>query len=169
MSQAVILKFTPSQQDYARVFRLFFFQRTSTRLYLGFLAIAFGFICYEVISNRTTPSIFEIIWLLLPPLFVAYIFFIQPNRMASQAMRSEQLSAETTWQIGDDGVEISNSFGSTLHTWDSLDKLVSTREYYLLLLKANKNTFRFLPLRSFSSAQEKEQFLDLVKQHLPVA
>ena len=169
MTTPVILHFTPNQQDYAKVLRLFFIQRTSTRISLGFLAVAFVLICYGVIARGVSPSIFELIWLLLPPLFVAYVFFGQPARMAKQAVQNEQLVTEATWQVGEAGVEISSRFGSMLMGWDTLKRMVTTKEYYLLLSKVNKNAFRFLPQRAFSSPDDKERFLALVRQHLPSA
>jgi len=168
MSAPVILHFTLNKQDYSKVLRLFFIMRTSTRVSLGFLAVAFGLICYTVASQKTTPTVFELVWLLLPPLFVAYVLFVQPSRMASQAIKNEQLVTEATWEVTDNGVEISSRFGSTHMDWTTLQKLATTKEYYLLLSKVNKNAFRFLPLRAFTSEQEKEQFLTLVRNYLPV-
>jgi hypothetical protein len=168
MNEMQTVRFTPSKDDYSSVLRLFFIQRTSTRLILVVLALAFVLICYVVLSQGIPPTLFELIWLFLPPLFVAYIFFIQPSRMASQAMQNEQLAAEATWEISATGVDISNRFGSTHLEWENLLKLVSTREYYLLLSKVNKNAFRFLPIRAFSSPQEREEFLTLVGKYLPV-
>ncbi len=168
MSLPVVLRFTPNKQDYTKVLRLFFITRTSTQISLGFLVIAFGLIVYTVASQGTTPSIFQVLWLLLPPLFVLYVFLIQPARMASQAVKNEQLVAETTWEVGDNGVEISSRFGSTHMDWANLQRLVTTKEYFLLLSKVNKNAFRFLPLRAFSSDEEKQQFLTLVRTYLPV-
>lgn len=168
MSQSVTFRFTPNQQDYARVLRLFFWQRTGTRVSLAFLVVAFGLIIYVIASQGSPPSIFEVVWLLLPPLFVIYIFFIQPSRMASQAVKNEQLVTETTWVISDNGVELSSRFGSTHMDWESLHKLVTTTEYYLLLSKINKNAFRFLPRRAFTSPQEQDNFLVLVGKYLPI-
>ncbi len=168
MSTPVTLHFTPHKQDYTKVLRLFFFMRTSTLVSLGFLVIAFGLICYTVATQGTPPTLFEVAWLLLPPLFVAYVFFIQPSRMASQAAKNEQLVAETTWEVSENGVEISSTFGSTHMDWPNLQRLVTTKEYYLLLSKVNKNAFRFLPLRAFTTPEEKEQFLSLVRNYLPV-
>jgi hypothetical protein len=168
MSQPITLRFTPNQQDYAKVLRLFFWQRTGTRASLIFLAIAFGLICYVIASQSSPPTIFELIWLILPPLFVIFILFIQPSRMASQAVRNEQLVTEATWEVSDRGVELSSRFGSTHMDWDSLNKLVTTKEYYLLLSKINKNAFRFLPRRAFTSSQEQDIFLQLVGKYLPI-
>jgi hypothetical protein len=78
------------------------------------------------------------------------------------------LVTEATWQVSEGGVVISSRFGSTEMEWDNLSKLVITKEYYLLLSKVNKNAFRFLPLRAFSSPPEKEEFLQLVGNHIPV-
>lgn len=168
MSQSVTLRFTPNQQDYARVLRLFFWQRTGTRVSLIFLAVAFGLICYVVASQDSPLTIFELIWLLLPPLFVIFVFLIQPSCMAIRAVQNERLVAEATWEVSDAGVEISSRFGSTLMAWESLHKLVTTKEYYLLLSKINKNAFRFLPRRSFTSSQEQDVFLELVGKYLPI-
>jgi len=168
MSQSVTLRFTPNEQDYAKVLRLFFWQRTGTRVSLIFLLIAFVLICYVVASQGSPPTIFELIWLFLPPLFVIYILFIQPSRMASQAVKNEKLVTEATWEVSDRGVELSSRFNSTHMDWESLNKLVTTKEYYLLLSKINKNAFRFLPRRAFSSSQEQEVFLELVGKYLPI-
>jgi hypothetical protein len=169
MSQPINLSFTPNQKDYARVLRLFLWQRTLTRVSLVVLAIAFGLICYVVITRGTPPTFFELVWLLLPPLFVAYIFYMQPNRMASQAVLNEQLITEATWRVNEVGVEISSRFGTTSLEWETLSKLVITKEYYLLLSKINKNAFRFLPLRAFHSPQERQEFLNLVGKFIPVS
>ena len=168
MSQSIKISFTPNKRDYASVLRLFLWQRTLTRVSLAVLAIAFALICYVVITRGNIPSFFELIWLLLPPLFVAYIFWFQPSRMASQAVLNEQLVTEASWQVSDSGVEISSHFGTTEMEWENLSKLVVTKEYYLLLSKVNKNAFRFLPLRAFNSPQEKEGFLQLVSRNIPV-
>jgi hypothetical protein len=168
MDTPITLRFVPTKQDYANVLRLFFLLRTSTRVSLGFLAVAFGLIIFSVASQGTLPSAFQLVWLLLPPLFLVYVFFYQPSRMASQAMSNEQLAAEATWELTDSGVNISSRFGETQMGWDDLQKLVVTKSYYLLLNKANKNTFRFIPRRAFTSAQETEQFLAIVKEHIPI-
>lgn len=168
MTDLLTVHFTPTKDDYARVLRLFFIQRTGTRVIFVILALAFVLICYVVLSQGVPATLFELIWLFLPPFFVAYVIFIQPSRMASQAMHNEQLAADTSWEVSANGVDISTRFGSTHMEWEKLLKLVTTREYYLLLSKVNKNAFRFLPARAFSSPQEKEAFLALVGKYLPI-
>jgi hypothetical protein len=167
MNQTLTLRYTPNQQDYAKVLRLFFLQRTGTRISLAVMLIAFGLITFAIIAKGSPPSIFELIWLLLPPLFVVFTFFVQPSRIAKQAAENEQLTCEATWELSNDGVQISSEFNSTHLDWEALNKLVTTREYYLLLIRANKATFRFLPRRTFTSTQEQDQFLELVRNHLP--
>ncbi len=166
MDATLKVKYTPEQQDYAQVLRLFFLQRTGTRISLGFLVIAFAIIIYTLATQGSTPTLFELVWLIFPPAFVVYVIYIQPNRMAKQAMTNEQLTAENTWQLGDDGIQMSTQFGSTLLEWADISKLVSSKDYYLILLKRNKNTFRFVPRRGFSSEDEQARFQQLVGDHL---
>lgn len=166
MSQSLTLHFTPSQHDYAAVMRLFFWQRPGTRVILGFLALTFGLVMFFVVTKGSPLTVFELIWLLLPFLFVVFVFFFQPSRLASQAVQNEQLVTEATWEVSDAGVRISSRFGSTLLEWESLSKLLTTRDYYLLLSKANKDAFRFLPRRAFTSSQEQSLFLELVGKNL---
>ena len=166
MNQTLTLRYTPNQQDYAQVLRLFFLQRTGTRVSLVFLCIAFLLIIFSVAVTGSPPSIFELIWLLLPPLFLIFIFYIQPSRIARQAAANEQLISEATWEVNDAGVHISTFFSSTHLDWEALNRLVITKEYYLLLIKSNKNAFRFLPRRAFTSQQEQDQFLELMADHL---
>jgi fatty acid desaturase len=128
MSQTLTLRYTPIEKDYAKVLRLFFLQRTGTRVSLALLVIAFGFIIFAITANGMPPTIYELIWLLLPPLFVVFVFYFQPARVARQASENEQLISETTWEVNDDGVQISSRFGSTHLGWDAMKKLVTTRE-----------------------------------------
>lgn len=146
--------------------RLFFWQRTGIKVSLVFLAIAFGLILFMLVSKGSPLTIFEVIWLLLPPLYVIFVFFYQPSRLANQAVRNERLVTDATWGVSDAGVQISSRYGSTHLEWESLNRMLTTRDYYLLLSKTNKNAFRFLPRRVFTSTQEEELFLGLVKKNL---
>ncbi len=169
MVQPIKVSYTPTQEDFAKVLRLFFIRRISTIISLAVMAVAFGMIIYYVISKGTTPSLFELVWLLLPPLFVVYIIFIQPSRSANRVAQNEQLLAESTWEVNQSGLTISDRFGSTSMGWDILIKIVDTQEYYLLYNKVNRNTFRFIPKRAFSSTNEQDSFLAYIKSHLSTA
>jgi hypothetical protein len=166
MSQALTMKYTPDRTDYVQVLRIFFLKQTGIRVSLAFLAVAFAIILFSVATQSTPVTLFELLWLLLPPLFVVYILYWQPRSMSRRAMSNEQLAAETTWLVSDEGVAISSDFGSSLLTWDSLTKLVTSKDYYLLVFKTEKNFFRFLPRRAFESPEEDGLFLEQVKSHL---
>ena len=160
------LHYKPTRQDYAAVLRIFFWQRIGTKISLAILAIAFGLILYVVFIQGTPPTIFELVWLLLPPFFVIFIFYIQPARLANKAVQNEQLVTEATWQVSELGVEITSRFNSSLMEWGSIRNLLTTRDYYLLLNKKNQNSFRFLPRRAFASPEQESLFLELVQNYL---
>jgi Ca2+/Na+ antiporter len=167
MSQLLTLHYTPTQQDYATVMRLFFWHRKATRISLVFLVIAFLLVVFMLLVKGSPPSFFELLWLLLPPFFVVYSFYLQPSHLAKQAAKNEQLVTEATWVVDETGVHISSRFTSTDLAWDTLKKLVTSQKYYLLLSSSNDNAFRFLPRRAFTSPQEEQLFLQLVAEHLP--
>ncbi|OGN89566.1 MAG: hypothetical protein A2Y88_12925 [Chloroflexi bacterium RBG_13_48_10] len=169
MSQSLTLHYTPNQQDYASVLRLFHWHRTSTKVSLVFLIIAFGLVLFVILKKGSPLTVFEVIWLLFPPLFVIFSFYIQPLRIAKKAAQNEQLVTEATWILSDAGVQISSRYASTLFEWDTFNRLMTTREYYLMLSKSNKNAFRFVPRRAFTSHQEDELFLQLVSQNISTA
>ena len=166
MSQSLTLQYTPNQQDYSTVLRLFYWQRTSTKVSLVFLIVAFGLVLVGVLLKGSPLTFIGLIWLLFPPLLVIYAFFLQPTHTAKKAVQNEQLVTEATWDASDNGIQISSRFGSTLLEWESLYKLVTTKDYFLLLSKNNKNAFRFLPRRAFKSPQEEEHFLQLVDKNI---
>ncbi len=166
MAQSVTLKYTPNQQDYTQVLRLIMLRSTVNQILIGFLVLGFVFILFNIISQATPITLITLIWLLLPPLFIIYIIFFQPTRMAKQYMKNEQLSAEYTWEVGDAGVQISNSFGSNQLEWDTLSRLLPTKDYYLLYIKKSRYAPRFLPRRSFTSKEEEDTFLQLMASHL---
>jgi len=168
-SHSLTLRYTPTQQDYAYVVRYFNLQRTGTKISLVLLALAFVLALFVVTSKGTSVTIFELIWLFLPPLFVIYATFIQPASLAKKAAQNEKLVTEATWELSDFGVQITSRFNSTHLEWENLNKLVTSKDYYLLLSKTNKNAFRFLPRRAFNSPQEEEQFLELVERNISKA
>lgn len=169
MSQSLTLHYTPNQQDYASVLRLFHWHRTSTKVSLVFLVIAFGLVLFVILTKGSPLTLFEVIWLLFPPFFLIFSFYIQPLRIAKKAAQNEQLVTEATWIVSDAGLQISSKYASTLFEWDTFHKLVTTSDYYLMLSKSNKNAFRFLPRRAFTSHQEDELFLQLVSQNISKA
>ncbi len=166
MGQSLTLRYTPNVKDYATVLRLFNLRRISMKVSLIFLAIAFGLILFVILTKGSPLTALELIWLLFPPLFVIFTFYLQPIRIAQKAVQNDQLVAEATWEVSDAGVQILSRYGSTNLGWETLKKLVQTRDYYLLLSKENKNSFRFLPRRAFTSPQEEESFLQLVNQNI---
>jgi hypothetical protein len=166
MNPILTLRYTPEKNDYAQVLRIYFFQQTGSRIALGFLVIAFAIIIYSVATQTTPITILQIVWLLLPPVFIVYVLFVQPRSMANRAIANEQLAAETTWEVGEQGIDISTSFGSSHLNWDELSQLTTSKEYYLLMLKGKKRAFRFLPRRVFTSPPDQDTFLQLVSSHL---
>jgi hypothetical protein len=166
MSQSLTMRYTPNQQDYAYVVRYFNLQRTGTKISLVLLTLAFIMAIFVVASKGSSVTVFELIWLFLPPLFVIYAYFIQPANLAKKAAQNEKLVTEATWEVNDVGVQITSRFTSTLLEWGNVNKLVTTKDYYLLLSKTNKNAFRFIPRRAFSSIQEEEQFVELVERSI---
>jgi hypothetical protein len=166
MAKSVTVKYTPTQQDYARVLRLFLVRNTVNQVMLGFLVVAFGFVLYNILSQNTPLTIFELIWLLFPPLFIAYILVVQPNRMGKQYMADEKMAAERTWELDDAGVHIITSFRTEDFEWDMLSRLVTYKDYYLIMFKKNKNNFRFLPRRSFTAPAEQDDFLQFMSDRL---
>jgi hypothetical protein len=166
MSPSVTVKYTPTQQDYARVLRLFLVRNTVNRIMLGFLVVAFGFVVLNMLAQTTPVTGFEIIWLLFPPVFIIYILVVQPNRMGKQYMADEKMAAERTWIVSDENVQITTSFKPELFEWDMLSRLVTYQEYYLLMFKKSKNNFRFLPRRAFTTSEEQDAFLQLMSGHL---
>jgi len=160
------MHYTPNRQDYAAVLRIFFWQRIGTKISLAILAIAFGLILYVVFIQGTPPTIFELVWLFLPPFFVIFTFYIQPARLANQAAQNEQLVTEATWELSELGVQITSRFNSSLMEWSSIRNLLTTRDYYLLLNKKNQNSFRFLPRRAFTSPEQEKLFLEMVQKYL---
>jgi len=84
-------------------------------------------------------TLFELLWLLFPPLFVIFSFYLQPLQITKKAAHSEQLMSGATWEVSKSGIQITSSSGSNFLDWESLSKLVITKDYYLLASK-NKIT-----------------------------
>ncbi len=169
MRESIQLQYKPTQQDYTNVLRLFFWRHTTTKLSLVVMVIAFIFVLYIILAQGTPPTFFELLWLFLPPLFVAYMFIMQPRRIAAQAAKEEQLMADVTWLVSAVGIEISSQFGTNLYDWASTSKMIESGGYYLLLTKTRKNAFRFIPQRAFGTPQDEADFRQLVQEYMPIS
>jgi hypothetical protein len=64
MSKLLTVHYTPQKQDYARVLRLFNWQRTSTKISLVLLSIAFALVLFALLMKGPPFTLFELLWLL---------------------------------------------------------------------------------------------------------
>ena len=167
MAQSVTLKYTPTQQDYAQVLRLIMLRSTVNQILMGFLVLGFVFILFNMVIAGHTNHPLTLIWLLLPPLFIIYIIFYSTQsygKTVYERMNSWQQNVPGKW------VMLVCKFPPALarlnYEWDKLSKLVTTKDYYLLYVKKSRYAPRFLPRRSFTSAEEQDTFLQLMTSHL---
>ncbi len=113
--------------------------------------------------NTISPPliIFTFIFAIIIPLS---ILFLHPATMGDRVARDERLSCETTWELDENRVWIKNKFIETNFDWGSLGQTYETGEHYLISYTVNKNMFQILPKRAFLTAEQQNEFRQLLEQ-----
>lgn len=165
--QTLTVSFTPTKQDYTRSIRSFYL---STPLYWGIL-IAVTPILLNAIFLLITAAIYGNHSSLIGFVFLVCLFFLvfkfaRSRKSGSKAQNESLLQSPITWEFAENQVIVKNEFAETKRDWRVFQKVIETKEYYLLVDAVNKNFFQFVPKRAFKSQDEEILFVELLKQKI---
>jgi hypothetical protein len=162
------LTFTPTKQDYVKTLRAYYFRQRGTWIMLLVFSGVFVYGIYTILTSgfdRYPPYFYY-----LPLLFVIYllfIFFYSPSLIGRRVQNDERLRATATWQVNARQIVIKNRHSLTKLDWSQFQRVIATRNYYLFVYAANRNTIQFLPRRAFASPEQEESFRDMLRKKFP--
>jgi len=169
MSQSIRAQFKPTPSDYVKATLAFYFTQrsilllTAVSILFFVLAVPYSLVQWAHGSNI---AIF-ILAIALGFLLIGAATVAAPlMRVRKMVDHDETMRAETVWSIKNDRIELRNRFEKTDLTWEMFDRLIDTRQYFLLVYADNKRQFTFLPKHAFSTAQERERFKVMARERI---
>lgn len=166
MAEPITLRFTPTEQDYQRAARTLGMKRGSLWISAGMMVLLEACLVLTLLSSTEPVSLLSWLLLLFPPLLLVALFYGLPYWTTRRVKGNERLLAETTWDLGDEGVAMKNRFAESKLDWGSFAGLSEDADYFYLQLSANKRLHHFIPKRALPGA-EQARLRELVAQHLP--
>lgn len=168
MAQLLTLTFTPTKQDYVKTLRAYYFRQRDTWIMLLIFGGVFFYGVYTMLVSGFDryPHYFYY----LPLLFVIYLFFIffySPSLVGRRVQADERLRAAATWQVDHREIVIKNQHSLTKLDWRRFQRVIETKNYFLFVYAANRNTIQFLPKRAFDSSKQEEAFRNLLEKKFP--
>lgn len=161
MSQSIRAQFKPTPSDYVKTTLAFYFTQrsilllTAISILFAVLAVPYSLVQWARGSNIALFILAIVFGFLLIAAATVAAPLLRVRRMVD---KDETMRAETVWSITNDRIELRNRFEKTDLAWELFDRLIDTRQYFLLVYAGNKRQFTFLPKHAFSTEQERERF-----------
>ncbi len=163
MAESITVHFTPAPQDYIKTYRFLQFHNTFSRITYGMIALLE--VC--LIASMLVPNSGTRLWPVAVgiPVFMVLAVLLPAYSVGRRAKGNEQLLAETTWEVNDAQLRVSNQFVEAKYEWGFFQGLVENKEYFYLRHSSNKRLYNFIPKRAFTSPAQMQEFRELFKEH----
>lgn len=169
MSRALHARFKPSPADYFKATMVLFF---SQRLIIFLAVISVLFIGAAIPISLIYRAQGSDIALYLLAIAVGYFLIaaatvaaplLHVHRLASQ---DERMRAETSWSVEEERITVRNRYEKVELSWQMFERLIDSREYFVLVYAENKRQFSFLPKRAFLDKEDCRKFAELSREKI---
>lgn len=166
MTEPIVLRFTPTPQDYARVTRTIYLRQPFNWIFFALMALL-TILIFGVAATGTKLHLFTILLGPVAILFFAILeFVVNPWMAGKRASKNERMTAEVTWEISEEQVLLKSAHVDSKTDWGHYKKVLENDEYFLFR-SSTVNMYQFLPKRACESPAQMEAFRTLVKTKLP--
>jgi hypothetical protein len=164
--------FVPTKNDYLKAIWTYYFSNSIILVGLIFLVLLVPLVILSVILLVALKS--EVgTWLPITAIFIlgsgffAFVLLINPLITANKVKNNERLNSPVQFEVSGDQLLIKNQFTETKLDWGSFQKVIETKDYFLLVHSVNKNMFQIVPKRAFSSSADEQTFRNLLTIKIP--
>jgi hypothetical protein len=156
-------EFSPTPEDYQRVMRIFYLSDLRLWIIMGLFGLP-QLCCgaYALLQDAFSNKLLPIISLLLFPAFILYLLVFMPWNFKQRVMNDKRLQAKTTWQVSEEKITVKNEYSESTNDWEAYQRVIESRDYYLLFYKTNRSKFQILPKRAFVSVEKEAAFQKMV-------
>ena len=167
----ISFRFAPTKDDYIKSLRVFYLNSWPTWAVLIVLVLS-KIICIGSAFVRGDlgfdfGGIFPIVLFVFLVFYLAFAFVINPMIVASKVEKDERLSSPVQYEVNDEQIMFKNQFTETKLDWGSFQKVIESKELFLLVHLTNKNMFQIIPKRAFASTNDEQAFKNLLNVKIP--
>ena len=160
--------FTPNKEDYLKAFSAYYSGRLQQWLAMAFLLTSF-IVCslYGLLSKGAGLGfLIPIAIFIFMIVYPVSVFVINPRIMANKIEKDERLNSPVHYEVTDEQVLIKTKFVETKFDWGSFQRVIETKELFLLIHSVNKNMLQIIPRRAFASVVDEQAFRNLLELKL---
>ncbi len=162
----ISFRFVPTKDDYIKSFRIFYLNSWPAWAVLIVLVL-FQIICVGSAFVRGDlgfdfGGIFPVVIFIFLVFYIAFALVINPITVASKVEKDERLSSPVQYEVSDEQIMFKNQFSEIKLDWGSFQKVIESKELFLLIHSTNKNMFQIIPKRAFASADDEQAFKNLL-------
>jgi len=157
-------EFTPTPEDYQKVIRIYYLSDIRLWIILGLFGLP-QLCCsgYIISQNGFANGFFPFLLILLFPAFILYLLVWMPWSFAQRVKKNERLRAKTTWMVSGEQIIVKNEYSESKMDWETYQRVIESRGYFLLFNQANKNLFQMLPKRAFVTVEQELTFQKMLE------
>jgi YcxB-like protein len=179
--EPITLRFTPTGSDYARVtwrlslrgMNLILMILAAPLILVLALLIGTSVVLFILQGRSSSGNSLQSLICVVPVFFMILISggspAIRALFTAYQVHRNPRLRSETTYTFSDENIIVKDSYSELKQDWSNYQKVIDSKEYYILVLTLSKRAGRFVPRRAFESPDQEAAFRDLLKRKLNFA
>jgi hypothetical protein len=167
----LFFKFTPTKDDYIKAFRTFYLSSWPVWgvliVFLLSQIIFFGLAFIRGDLGFDLGGILPIVLIVFIASYLAFTLVINPMTAASKLEKNERLSSPVQYEVNDEQIMFKNQFAETKLDWGSFQKVIESKDIFLLVYTTNKNMFQIIPKRAFASTDDEQAFKNLLNTKIP--
>lgn len=167
----ISFRFAPTKDDYIKSFRIFYLNSWPS------WAVLIGLVLSQIICIGSAfvrgdlgfdfGGILPIVLFVFLVFYLAFALVINPMTVTSKVEKDERLSSPVQYEVNDEQIMFKNQFSETKLDWGSFQKVIESKELFLLVHATNKNMFQIIPKRAFASADDEQAFKNLLNLKIP--
>jgi hypothetical protein len=149
------LYYSPQEDDYVKAFRAYY--QTSWKWWwvIPIVLIIPILILRFVFDYDVSLFIWPFVILLFGDIFLTvFLFVIIPCISAKQIMESDLVSDSMTIEYDDERIRFIGKMSDSYMEWNHFNRVIETRDLFMLIYSTNMNCLRLLPKRIFDSEKE---------------
>lgn len=162
MNAPIKFKIVLTKEDFVKASRGYLLSQVNNQVFGVLLVLLILAGILGLIRNGIEPGI--LIFVILATVGLVYTFFIGPLVAASALTQDSEWSNAFDWSVTQEEIIINSRAVGAKVGWSSFQDFIETRDYFLLVHSENKKSFQVIPKRVFKSANQKEDFRQLLRE-----
>jgi hypothetical protein len=159
------LTFTPEYEDYLASSKAATYNRP-TRILITAMGVISLATVLALMLGWLSPDNERLMFYVLPPGMFIFFLVFTPLNLRRRAVKAAKQAGPVTWCASKKALTFTEEDETTRLSWDLFIEARDIPGYYLIIYKANRADYLFLPKRAFETPAQERQFRALMESQL---